>query len=525
MVSSLHSTRKRYLTRWKAGSILSMTGEAVKRARYSALIVLFALLLTACLAQSVVVVGEAPVPPPSQVPTLAIRVSDGNGNPIAGAWADTRYGTESTDQEGVFRMRWEGEPVSVSVEAPGFFPGAIAVEEFQDDYVELALRPVVLRGAVMDRQGFGLPAASVSLGNTKVVTDDLGRFEITQASPGIIKVERPGWVGTDEDWDGEDLVKEIALDPRIIRALHIAYNVYQDPALWDELLTVAEETVVNAFVIDVKDESGHVLYNTGVELAHEIGAVSAMFDIDSVVEQMTERDLYKIARIVTFQDPIAARKVEEMAVYDTAAEGPYQKQNQYFLDPTEQQAREYGLSMAEDACRAGFDEIQFDYIRFPDGYPATAVFDLGDSEDIRIGAITSFLDEATDRLHPLGCLVGADIFGFITSVEGDGGIGQELNALSTTTDVLSPMVYPSHYSSGWFGFRVPNDHPGEVVGQALDAGLGRMEGQAVIRPWLQDFYYTPSQVREQIEAAEARSLGWMLWNAASRFELEALDPA
>jgi len=489
------------------------------------LIALFSLLLTACLAQSVVVVGEAPVPPPSQVPTLAIRVSDGNGYPIAGALADTRYGTERTDQEGIFRMRWEGDPVSVSVEATGFFPGAIAVEEFQDDYVELALRPVVLRGAIVDRQGFGLPAALVSLGNTEVVTDDLGRFEITQASPGVIEVERPGWVGTVQDWGGETLVLEIRLEPRIIRALHIGYNVYQDRALWDELLTVADTTVVNAFVIDVKDESGNVLYDTGVDLAHEIGAVYELFDVHSVVEQMTERDLYKIARIVTFQDPIAARSVEDMAVYDTAVDGPYRKHNQYFLDPTDQQAREYGLSLAEDACRAGFDEIQFDYVRFPDGYPATAVFDLGDAEDIRIGAITSFLAEATDRLHPLGCLVGADIFGFITSVAGDGGIGQEFNTLSATADVVSPMVYPSHYSSGWFGFKVPNDHPGEVVGQALDAGLGRVEGQSVIRPWLQDFYYTPSQVREQIEAAEARSLGWMLWNAASRFELEALDPA
>ena len=121
-------------------------------------------------------------------------------------------------------------------------------------------------------------------------------------------------------------------------------------------------------------------------------------------------------------------------------------------------------------------------------------------------------------------MVGADIFGFITTVIGDGGIGQEFTTLSTTADVLSPMVYPSHYSTGWFGFDTPNDHPGEVVAGALDAGLKRLEGQSIIRPWLQDFYYTPEQVREQIDAAEARSLGWMLWNAASIFNVDALDP-
>ena len=226
---------------------------------------------------------------------------------------------------------------------------------------------------------------------------------------------------------------------------------------------------------------------------------------------------------MTFQDPVAARAVVDMAILDTATGGPLRKRNQYFLDPTDQQSREYALRLAEEVCAAGFDEIQFDYVRFPDGYPDTAVFDLGDSEGVRIGTITSFLDQAADRLHPLGCLVAADIFGFITSAIGDGGIGQEFAALTATADVISPMVYPSHYSKGWFGFDKPNDHPGEVVAGALDAGINRLESQTVIRPWLQDFYYTPSQVREQIDAAEARSLGWMLWNAVSEFEVDALD--
>lgn len=485
---------------------------------------LASVILTACLSQSVVVVGEAPIPPPEQVPTVAILVTDDAGVPIAGATADTEDGPVVTDGGGIFRVRWDGEPTSVSVEAQGFFPGAVAVDAFHSDPVELILRPVVLRGAVVDSQGFGLPAASVTLGGAEVVTDDQGRFEIPRALPGTITVDRPGWIGAEFAWSGERLVDEFPLEPRRIRALHVGHTVYVDEEKWSEILSIADETVVNALVIDVKDESGRVLYDTDVRLAHEIGAVDALIDIDSVVVQMDIRGLYKIARIVTFQDPIAARAMVDMAIYDTATGGPFRKRNQYFLDPTDPQAREYPLRLAEEVCAAGFDEIQFDYVRFPDGYPETAMFDVGDSEGIRIGTIAGFLDEAAARLHPLGCLVAADIFGFITSVVGDGGIGQEFGSLTATADVISPMVYPSHYSRGWFGFETPNDHPGEVVAGALDAGLDRVESQAVIRPWLQDFYYNSSQVREQIDAAEARSLGWMLWNAVSEFEVDALDP-
>ena len=480
---------------------------------------------SACMAQSAVVAGDAPLPSPTPVPVVNVLVTDGEGGPVAGALVKVREGRTATDEAGLAGVRWEGEQVSVSVEAAGFFPGAVAVESFQDEPLELQLRPVVLRGAVLDRSGFGLPAASVSLGGVDVVTDQTGRFEIGRAVAGNITVTRPGWHSAEYEWDGELLVTEIVIEPRIIRGLHVAFSVFHDPQQWRDLLAAAEETVVNSLIIDVKDESGRVFHQTGVGLARRLGAVDPLFELDRVLGEMDARGLYKIARIVAFQDPVAARAAPDMAIFDSAAGGPFRKGNQYFLDPTDLQAREYALDLAEEACAAGFDEIQFDYVRFPDGYPNTAVFDRGDSPEVRVRSIAGFLEEAADRLHPLGCVVAADIFGFITSVQGDGGIGQEFGALSAAADVLSPMVYPSHYSRGWFGFEKPNDHPREVVGGALDAGLGRLEGSAVVRPWLQDFYYNPSQVREEIEAAEERSLGWMLWNARSRFQMEAIDPA
>jgi hypothetical protein len=138
--------------------------------------------------------------------------------------------------------------------------------------------------------------------------------------------------------------------------------------------------------------------------------------------------------------------------------------------------------------------VQFDYVRFPDGAPAGAGYDGRSDQAGRIASITDFLAQARARLEPMGCATAADIFGWITNTTGDGGIGQQLESIAGVVDVISPMIYPSHYSPGWYGFEVPNDHPGPVVTNATNDALRRMAGsQAVLRPWLQDFWYTPTR--------------------------------
>lgn len=477
----------------------------------------------ACAPQSVVMVGETPVPPPQAVPVVTVRVTNDFGDPIPGAEVVAGGGEQVTDDQGQASLEWEGRDISVQVKAPGFFPSGLAVKEFREEPYELKLRPVLLRGVVLDLAGNGLAGATVTLNDQQASTDGNGRFEVVGATPGLLSAVRPGWHDAQLDWDGESLVTELSMRPLIIRALHIAIDIPGDPARWAEMLDVAATTVVNSFVVDVKNESGYIFYDTEVERARAVGAVTPRFDLETVVADMDAAGLYKIARIVTFQDPVAAQADPDLAVFNTATGGPFNKRGQFFLDPTDEQARAYALDLAVEVCGAGFNEIQFDYVRYPDGYPSTAVFDQGSSEEVRVDAIASFLTEAGDKLHPMGCAVAADIFGFITSVNNDGGIGQEFSRLSSTADVLSPMVYPSHYSSGWFGYNDPNSHPGSVVAAALDDGMVRLEGTAIVRPWLQDFYYNASQVRAQIDAAENRSMGWMLWNAHSRFQWAALD--
>ena len=122
----------------------------------------------------------------------------------------------------------------------------------------------------------------------------------------------------------------------------------------------------------------------------------------------------------------------------------------------------------------------------------------------------------------MGCAVSADIFGIVLSSPDDQGIGQRPEDLTGIVDAVSPMLYPSHYSDGWLGFDEPNDHPGPVVADALDDGLPRFGEITIMRPWLQAFYYTANQVLAQIDEAESRGLGWILWNATGKYNLEWL---
>ena len=148
----------------------------------------------------------------------------------------------------------------------------------------------------------------------------------------------------------------------------------------------------------------------------------------------------------------------------------------------------------------------------------------GLTQEIRVGAIESFLKLAREAIHPLGCAISADVFAIVMSTPDDQGIGQRPEDLTKHLDAISPMIYPSHYGDGWLGFADPNDHNAEVTADALDDGSGRLNNSALMRPWLQGFYYNASEVLEGINEAEKRGFGWMLWNANGNYELAWLPP-
>ncbi len=375
-----------------------------------------------------------------------------------------------------------------------------------------------LAGRVLDLDGNPLDGAVVRGGEITATTDGEGRFDLGAFPAGALTIQRPAYQSTTVGWDGTTGFT-FRLAPRIVRALHVAGWVAASEAGWAEMLSLAQTSAVNALVVDIRNENGLIYHDSSVAEVAAIGArAKETFDLAARVAQAHEAGLVVITRIVTFQDPIAGWARPSWAVVDTRTGGPLNKGGQVFLDPTDPAPRAYAMALAEEACAAGVDEIQFDYVRFPDGGTEHSRFDGPADAPSRQATITAFLTEARGSLLPRGCATAADIFGWITNTPTEGGIGQHFESIIGAVDVVSPMIYPSHYSSGWYGFAVPSDHPREVVTLASRDALARMDGSTVVlRPWIQDFWYTAGQVREQIDAMDELGLGWMSWNILSDF--------
>ena len=490
--------------------------------------------LSACLNTSILVVGETPAPPPPPAPSISVSVVDESGDVLVGAQVDFQGEVTATNASGLASTIWEDEIIVVTAAFPGFHDSTANLEVFSDDPVEITMEPVVLAGRVTNAAGDGIESAKVQLGDAEALTGPSGSFQMERVVAGEATATRPAWVSTAATWDGIAETLEIVLEPVVVRALHVTGWTPQNTEAWDGLLGLADTTEVNALVVDLKDESGRVYYASEVPLAQEVGATREFYELGDIVDLMNEHGLYMIGRIVTFQDPVAARARADLAI--RAADGtPFEKNGQYFLDPTDPAARQYAIDLAAEACAAGVHEIQFDYVRFPDGFSSSVQFDGGsaylgayndpESGAARVAVIADFLQQARDLLNPMGCAISADVFAIILSVPDDQGIGQRPEDISGVVDAISPMIYPDHYSDGSFGYEKPFDYPFEVIDAALAAGMPRLQSTAIMRPWLADYYYGPTEVRAEIEAAEKYGIGWMLWNANSNHTPDALQPA
>ncbi|MEM8706243.1 MAG: putative glycoside hydrolase [Actinomycetota bacterium] len=373
----------------------------------------------------------------------------------------------------------------------------------------------VLDVLVTDSRGSPLGGAVIDTDGRTTTTDHWGRARLTDVAAGDVTVTHDRFPIRVVEWADTGDRLHVLLGAPVLRAIHVAGTLVGTDR-WDALVDLTERTALNAFMLDIKDESGRVFPTTSSSWAIAAGANLDRWDLEAVVADLHARDISVIGRIVSFQDPVAGPALPDLAVKTTTG-AVFSRRGQTFLDPTDPDAREYALQLAEEACAAGVDEVQFDYVRYPDGNQSNLVFDGGKTEELRIETIRSFLAEAKERVEP-GCAIAADIFGFVTSVPGDGGIGHQLETLAGVADVLSPMSYPNHWSTGWFGFDEPADNPGGVIDASMRDAIFRAGGLTTIRPWLQDFGgYGPAEVRAQIDAADALGLGWMLWNAASVF--------
>ena len=312
--------------------------------------------------------------------------------------------------------------------------------------------------------------------------------------------------------------------PAVVRGVYMNGWVFSSSRFFD-LLSLADTTEINAFVIDVKDATGYITYRSSVSTAEEIGAngLVRIRDSRSRLAILEAHGIHPIARIVVARDPLLAKNKPDWAIRDSVTGGLWRDGlGDAWVDAFNDSVWGYAADLAAEAVLMGFKEIQFDYVRFPSGIVGEGSGQLDLSQEERVAAIASFLEEAKRRITPMGCAMSADVFGIIVSRPSDQGIGQRPEDLSPHVDAISPMVYPSHYSDDWLGLADPNEHPYDVTADAIDNAIPRLAPGTELRPWLQAFFWTNQQIRRSIQAAEDRDVGWILWNSVSNYSREAI---
>ncbi len=325
--------------------------------------------------------------------------------------------------------------------------------------------------------------------------------------------------------------------PEHVRGLYVNAWAAGSTNRMEALIDLARRTEINTFVIDIKDATGYISHRTEVPLAHEIGATEErrIRDLPALLDRLEEEGIYPIARLVVVKDPILATFRPELAIQDTAGGTWIDSKEIVWMNPFQKGLWEYNVAVAREVAEMGFPEIQWDYIRFPDAPEsdyARAVFP-GSEGMSRSEAIRGFLAYAQESLADLPVRSTADVFGVTTSFRRDIGLGQLWESFIDVVDVALPMVYPSHYWEGSFGYSEPNAYPYEVVRAALRDALLRSEkvpGAGLTRPWIQDFtlgppVYGAPEVRAQIQAAyDVGIQEWILWNPSNRYTEGALEP-
>ena len=309
----------------------------------------------------------------------------------------------------------------------------------------------------------------------------------------------------------------ILTPPKEVKAFYITASSALTPSSINHIINVIENSDVNAAVVNVKESNGITLTPR----------------IAKLVQRLRDKNIYPIARIVLFQDNELAQERPEFALKDE--EGNLWGKDSYrFIDPSNKKVWDYNIAVANKALDIGFAEINFDYVRFPDGYVDDIVYPFYKYDRLKKDVINEAVEYINGKIkenHP-EAIISLDIFAYAFLRTHDVGIGQKLTDLVDHFDVIAPMIYPSHYGPGNFGFENPAEHPYQVVLQTLQYGIDQLKEvnkETIIRPWIQDFdmgaVYDKEKIQQQIKGIEDAGLksGWMVWNPSNFYIQNEFD--
>jgi len=361
---------------------------------------------------------------------------------------------------------------------------------------------------------------AVSLGSVLLVAAKWTQIqgELIHLNGSVLPVPQPSMVR------GEKIAKQN------VKGVYLTAYSAGSPKKLDEIIRLIDTTELNAVVIDIKDYSGKILYGSNLPLVKDLNLRdNRLPNLSKIIEKLREHKIYTIARQTVFQDPALAQKKPEWAIKNKNGGIWRDNKGLSWVDPTKQEVWEYNVAIAKEAAQFGFDEINFDYVRFPsDGNLTQVAYSNGQSPKYEVmGNFYAFLQ---NQLKDEPVWLSLDMFGFVMEKKGidDMRIGQRLADAVDNTDFISPMMYPSHYPPGHLGLKNPAAFPTMVITHGMELGTPVFKDKrAQVRPWIQAFnlgaVYDGTKIREEIDAVEKYSdAGWLMWNAANRYTVAGL---
>jgi hypothetical protein len=468
------------------------------------------------------------------------------GDPIAGAVVSTVSNPSdgdplaTTDANGAYALTGVPAGAKLYVDAGDY--GTYEEDIAKRTQIDVAMKKSLATGDIIDDDGNPVAGATVKIGRTIANTNDDGHFKIAGASPGDkLKITSAGYEDAEVEVPAEGSI-QATLKTQMIKAIYITGASAANPDKFNELVKLVDDTELNAVVLDVKQDQ--VYYDTQVQFWKDLNElepvdipmVNPLYDVNAYVKELHDHGIYAIARMVVFKDPLVAQKREDLAIKDDRG-GIFHDANDYaWVDATNQELGQANIDLAVEAANIGFDEIQYDYIRLPSDNIEHADFPFDwQDEAAREKVITDFVKKSYEAIQPTGAKFSIDIFGIIAVTDWDQKIGQNFKELAPYVDYLCPMIYPSHFDSGFFNEDDPNTQPYETIKASMEAMKEQIPGmEKKLRPWLQDFSadwvddytYTAKDVKAQIKATrEEGASGWSLWNIDNSYTEDALKPA
>jgi len=433
---------------------------------------------------------------------------------------------------GVLKRVKPGETIRAS--APGYESGSAV---FTGGDAQITLRPNTLDGMVTDAvTGQPISGTLVYSGTVIIPTNAQGAYHLDHVPPkAILAFKMPGYRKTLVEVSGTTR-RDLKLAPFLVKAVHIPFGLPAERVR--ELMDMVNKTELNAIVIDAKSEKGRLAWDSAVPLAKDLGALTTRpdtIDLLEVVERCKTENIYCIARLAVFQDTLLANARPNLAIRYVNGSVFTENGGAAWANPYNTEVWSYNIALAKEIVALGFDEIQFDYVRFP-GRVSGLSFGTDSTEDTRIAAIAGFLARAQKELRSTGAFVSADVFGLTTATEDDQGTGQRLRDLGPYLDYVSPMVYPDTWAESTDlvtkGLGIQNcveavRCPYEVVYNSLQRAAEKTSTK--VRLWLQAYPgkldYGVKEFRLQKKAAnEAGSYGWMFWSGNGTYDVKTFDP-